>query len=109
MQADPDAFSSLFFIAFRRVRISEANAEAASEALRLRALSLSVSIHAPTMFPSGKIAPENSTFGENAPVQEHLMSGDARMQGNVGEREHTGRSPCGDRPVTGSVFTGRAL
>jgi hypothetical protein len=55
------------------------------------------------MFPSGKIAPENSTFGENAPVQEHLMSGDARMQGNFGEREHTGRSPCGDRPVTGCL------
>jgi hypothetical protein len=71
MQADPDAFSSLFFIAFRRVRISEANAEAASEGLSLRALpTLSVSIQAP-MFPSGKIAPENSRFSENALVREH--------------------------------------
>jgi hypothetical protein len=90
MQADPDAFSSLFFIAFRRVRISEANAEAASEGLPLRALpSLSVSIQAP-MFPSGKIAPENSRFSENAFVREH-REGTLGSRGHGREREHTAR------------------
>ena len=49
------------------------------------------------MFPSGKIAPENSTFSEKAPVREHLDGGGrtwsrlGRVNG-VPEREHTGQS-----------------